>query len=618
MKKTILAAALLLATPVAAKIRLPKTVGDMMVLQRNAELKIWGWADKGEKVTVRFRGCHYDTEADGNGEWAVTLPEQTAGGPFKMEINETTLRDILVGDVFLLSGQSNQENPIHRLTEKFPEIEASNNHNIRHYKVPHAISTLEAKDDVEGDERWHSAVASDVLNWTSLAFFFATETYKHTGVPVGVIVSAYGGSSIQSWVDQDHLKEVPQYVYDAEAYNAASEARRDKGDGEWMKASLDDGEWTTASLPSSWASQGLKTKGSVWYRFHFTCPKSMVGRHAKIYMGRMEDEDIVYVNGKEVGHTYYFGPPRKYDIPAGTLREGDNVVTLKLVAKNGNGAVIADKPYKIVGDEDEVNLTGEWKYRVGYDLRDAEPYADRLKNLDAAGSGMYNAMIYPLRNWKFCGAVWYQGESNTDKPDEYCPMLKGLIANWRKLFDWQEMPFMLVQLPNYMEKHAEPSNSNWAKLREAQLEAHLATPYTSLATTYDVGEWNDIHPLDKKSVAQRLFSGARRLVYKENVVSEGPIYKGMEVVGNKIVVTFDTKGRGLKARGGTLRHFAIAGADKRFVWADAAIKGDKVIVSSKAVNNPVAVRYAWSDNPDDANLVNKDGLLASPFRTDDW
>ncbi len=606
------------AQALLAGIRLPKLVSDRMVLQRDTELEIWGWADPAEKVTVRFRGRFYETEANDGGNWRVTLPPQAPGGPFVMEVNELTVRDVLVGDVWLMSGQSNQETPIHRLTAMFPEIPVSNNHMIRHYKVPTQDSKEELKEEIAGDAVWHSATSSDVMNWTSLAYFFAVETYAYTGLPVGVIVSSLGGSSIQSWVSQEHLKEVPRYVVDREAFEAAREARRDKGEDLWYGKDWDDSDWPTTEVPGTWAERGIRTQGAVWYRKNFVCPPSMAGRHARLYMGRMADDDRVYVNGRLVGHTSYFGPPRKYDVPAGVLVEGVNNVTLRLEAVNGNGEIVPDKPYVLKGDADEVNLEGEWKYAVGYDRREADKYAARLGNLQEAGSGLYNGMIYPVRHWRVRGAVWYQGESNTERPGEYYPMLKGLVENWRELWNMPDMPFFLVQLPNYMKRHDAPSDSGWARLREAQLKAALTIPNTSLAVTYDVGEWNDIHPLDKKSVAKRLFLGARKLAYGEKLVCQGPVYRDMRIEGNRIILAFDTQGRGLKSRGGGLKHFAIAGEDGKFVWADAVIKGNKIEVSSAEVGHPVAVRYAWSDNPCDANLCNKDGLLASPFRTDAW
>lgn len=605
--------------PLSAKVRLPRLVSDRMVLQRDVELKIWGWASPGEKVTVRFQGKHYNTETDATGSWQVLLPPQKAGGPFLLEVNELVIRDVLVGDVWLCSGQSNQETPIARLTEMFPEINVSNNHMIRHYKVPTQNSVGGLKEDIAGNAGWHSAVASDVLNWTSLAYFFAQEAYDRYKVPVGMLVSSLGGSAIESWVSQKNLKMFPQLVFDKVALDSMKLAKQDKGAGKWQQKNMDDTDWATMEVPGYWQENGIHTRGTVWYRKAFCVPESMVGRHARLYMGTLVDSDSIFVNGTFVGFTSYTYPPRKYDIPAGVLTEGKNVITVRLTANSANGGFVKGKNYKIVGDDAEIELTGTWKYKIGINQNEVVKYADRLKNLNKAGSGLYNGMIYPISNYQVKGTIWYQGESNAGRPQIYASLLEALIKDWRELWNMPDMPFLLVQLPNFMEKNDSPSDSGWARIREAQLKTALNVPYTSLAVTYDVGEWNDIHPLNKKVVAQRLFLGARKLVYGEKITGSGPLYKEMKVEGDKIILTFTEIGRGLICKEGkALRHFAIAGEDQKFVWADAVIRGNKVIVSSKIVQNPVAVRYAWSNNPEDANLCNKEGLLASPFRTDNW
>ncbi|RHJ54890.1 sialate O-acetylesterase [Bacteroides sp. AM10-21B] len=605
--------------PLSAKVRLPRLVSDRMVLQRDVELKIWGWASPGEKVTVRFQGKHYNTETDATGSWQVLLPPQKAGGPFLLEVNERVIRDVLVGDVWLCSGQSNQETPIARLTEMFPEINVSNNHMIRHYKVPTQNSVGGLKEDIAGNAGWHSAVASDVLNWTSLAYFFAQEAYDRYKVPVGMLVSSLGGSAIESWVSQKNLKMFPELVFDKAALDSMRLAKQDKGAGKWQQKNMDDMDWATMEVPGYWRENGIHTRGTVWYRKTFSVPESMVGRHARLYMGTLVDSDSIFVNGTFVGFTSYTYPPRKYDIPAGVLTEGKNVITVRLTANSANGGFVKGKNYKIVGDDAEIELTGTWKYKIGINQNEVVKYADRLKNLNKAGSGLYSGMIYPISNYQVKGTIWYQGESNTGRPQIYASLLEALIKDWRELWNMPDMPFLLVQLPNFMEKNDSPSDSGWARIREAQLKTALNVPYTSLAVTYDVGEWNDIHPLNKKVVAQRLFLGARKLVYGEKITGSGPLYKEMKVEGDKIILTFTEIGRGLICKEGkTLRHFAIAGEDQKFVWADAVIRGNKVIVSSKIVKNPVAVRYAWSNNPEDANLCNKEGLLASPFRTDNW
>lgn len=604
--------------PLSAKVRLPRLVSDRMVLQRDTELKIWGWASPGEKIIVRFLGKHYDTETDVNGNWQVLLPPQQAGGPFILEVNELVIRDVLVGDVWLCSGQSNQETPIARLTELFPEINVSNNHMIRHYKVPTQNSVGELKEEIAGDAVWHSATASDVMNWTSLAYFFAQEAYSRYKVPVGMLVSSLGGSAIESWVSQEHLKMFPELLFDKAALDSMKLAKQDKGVGKWYLKDWNDTDWETMEIPGYWNENGIQVKGIMWYRKTFRVPASMAGRHARLYMGTLIDSDSVFVNGTFVGTTSYTYPPRKYDIPAGVLTQDENVITVRLTANSANGGFVKDKKYKIVGDDAEVNLTGTWKYKMGVNQTEVEEYAERLKNLRRAGSGLYNGMIYPICNYQVKGAIWYQGESNSGRPEMYASMLEALITNWRELWKKYDMPFLLVQLPNFMEKSDRPADSGWARIREAQFKTALSVPYTSLAVTYDVGEWNDIHPLNKKAVAQRLFLGARKLAYGEKIVSSGPLYKEMKVEGDKIILTFTETGHGLACKEKELKHFAIAGEDRKFVWANAVISGNKVIVNSKEVKKPVAVRYAWSNNPVDANLCNKEGLLASPFRTDDW
>lgn len=602
----------------SAKVRLPRLVSDRMVLQRDTELDIWGWADPGEKVTVRFQGRHYDTETGADGCWHVLLPPQQAGGPFVLEINEIVIRDVLVGDVWLCSGQSNQETPIARLTDKFPEINVSNNHMIRHYKVPTQDVKGELREEIAGNAGWHSAIASDVMNWTALAYFFAQEAYEHTHVPVGMLVSSLGGSAIESWISQEHLKEFPQLLVDQAAYDSLKLARQDRGAGRWQLPECDDSDWATMTVPGYWRENGADIRGTVWCRKTFDVPASMAGRHARLYMGTMVDSDSVFVNGTFVGFTSYTYPPRKYDIPAGVLREGKNVIAVRLTANGGNGGFVKDKRYAIVGDEAEIDLTGTWRYKTGIDQSEVQRLSARLANLDRTGSGLYNGMIYPIRHYRVKGAIWYQGETNAGNPAPYADYLKALITNWRELWQWPDMPFLLVQLPNFMEKKDRPTDSGWARIRDAQFRTALSVPHTELAVTYDVGEWNDIHPLDKKTVAHRLFLGARRLVYGEKVNASGPLYKDMQVDGDRIVLSFTETGRGLACRGKELKHFAIAGEDRKFVWAKAVIRGNKVVVSSPEVKHPVAVRYAWSDNPSDANLCNKDGLLASPFRTDNW
>ena len=346
------------------KITLPKLISDKMVLQRDVELDIWGWADPGTWVTVRFNGAYYEAQTGEDGKWMVTMPPQPAGGPYLMEVNEISIRDVLVGDVWLCSGQSNQETPIQRLVEMFPEINVSNNNMIRHYKVPTQEIREEVQEEIAGDAKWISGVASEVMNWTALAYFYALEAYEHTGVPQGMLVSSLGGSEIESWISQEHLKDFPRLILDKEALAAQEEANRDKGEDVWNLPDIDDSDWATMQMPGTWRENGLNVRGTVWMRKDFEIPAEMVGRHARLSMGTLVHNDQVFVNGVFVGTTGYEYPPRRYHIPAGVLREGKNTVVVRLNAPAGNGEFVKDKPYKIIGDAAEIDLTGTWKYKV--------------------------------------------------------------------------------------------------------------------------------------------------------------------------------------------------------------------------------------------------------------
>lgn len=601
------------------KIKLPDLVSDKMVLQRDVELKIWGWADQGENITIRFRNETYNTSPDKTGKWSVQLKPQKAGGPFVMEINEITIRDILVGDVWLASGQSNMETPIARLTDRFPEINVSDFNKIRYFKVPTQNNVESVQENIAAGGKWFTGTASEVMNWTAFAYFYALEAYEHTKIPQGMLVSSLGGSAIQSWISQEHLKDFPNDLIDKQALSALNSSKLDKGRNLWNQKDFDDADWKKAKVPGKWKDNGIQAKGTVWFRKNFELPASMDGKFARLYLGVMVDSDSVFVNGKFVGSTSYTYPPRKYDIPGGILKQGKNTIVIQLTSNFGNGEFVADKPYKIVGDGVTVDLTGEWKYNIGRDMSKDEDYKSKLKNLRNTPSGLYNGMIYPIRDYKVRGAIWYQGESNAGQSENYAGLLKNLIENWREVFQWEQMPFLLVQLPNFMEKTNDPNaSSGWAGIREAQFKTSQTVPYTAMSVNYDLGEWNDIHPLNKKDMAKRLFLAARKLIYGEKLVSSGPVFRSMKVENSAIILSFDNIGKGLKSINGALKHFAIAGSDKKFVWAEAKIKGNTVLVSSKDIKNPVAVRYAWSNNPEEANLENAEGLLASPFRTDDW
>ena len=622
-------------------VRLPRLISDGMVLQRDAAVKIWGWADKGEKVTIDFNGKTYNTAVDPDGKWMVTLSPSKAGGPYDMEIkgdNNITLKNILIGDVWLCSGQSNMELDMETLKDKYPqEIAGSGNDSIRQFEVPDKYYFDAPRDYVESGS-WQPANPKTVLRFTAVGYFFAKELNHKYHVPIGLINASLGGSPIQSWMSEDTLKAFPEDFATLQKYKdpdyikqvedkdkAAGDAwygrinNEDKGlslgEKPWFDPACDVSQWKTMNVPGFWADGPLgNVKGVVWFRKDIDVPASMAGKPARLWLGRIVDSDETYLNGEKIGTTGYEWPARKYDVPAGFLKEGKNTIVIRIINCNSwaRGGFVPEKPYELVGAGQTIDLKGPWKYKLGATSDPIQPKTF----IQWQPVGLFNGEIAPLLNYRIKGVIWYQGEANTRKPSAYQKLFPAMVADWRKRWGEGNFPFLYVQLASFMTPKDQPSESSWAELRESQLKC-LSVPNTAMVVTTDIGEAADIHPQNKLDVGKRLALAAENLAYGDkDVVYSGPIYKSMKVDSNKIILTFTDVDGGLTARGGELKYFAIAGPDKKFVWAKAKIEGDKIIVSSDKVANPVAVRYAWADNPDIANLYNKAGLPASPFRTD--
>lgn len=616
-----------------ATVKLPVLISDGMVLQRDTELKLWGWASEGESIEIRFLDKLYKTTADSNGKWQVTLPPQMAGGSYQMQINDIAIHDILIGDVWLCSGQSNMETPIRRVLDLYQqEVSQINNPYIRHLKTPLSYNFTEVNDDINGSS-WKSATPENILDISAVAYFFAQDLYDRYKVPIGLLNSSVGGSPIEAWLSKDALKQFPSYLQIAEQFAQTSYIdsirtqekkitdewyfslnQKDKGISKWFKNGIDISDWGTISLPGYWADKGIgNINGSFWFRKDFEVPASMVGKPAVLRLGCIVDSDSAYINGQFVGATSYQYPPRIYTIPVGLLHQGTNSVALRVINSIGKGGFVEDKPYQIVVGDEFIDLTGEWKYKLGAQMT----LLPSQTFFQYKPIGLYNGMIAPLINYPVKGVIWYQGESNTSNPTEYRALLSALINDWRIKWNNADLPFIIAQLPNFMMAKEQPSESNWAMLREAQSKA-LEIPNTGMAVNIDLGEWNDIHPLNKKEVGHRLAFSALKIAYGDSkIISSAPVYNSMVIEGNKIVLSFTEIGNGF-ASTENLKGFAIAGEDKQFVWAEAKIKGNKVIVWSDKVKNPIAVRYAWADNPEGANLRNKEDLPSSPFRTDNW
>jgi sialate O-acetylesterase len=632
---------IVLSLPVYPNVRLPMLISDGMVLQRDAVIKLWGWASPGEKVTVKFIGKVYRTTTGSDGKWKIALPAIKAGGPFTMSLsgkNHITLNDILIGDVWFCSGQSNMVLPMERVKEKYPdEITSANYPEIRNFFIPTASDVKRIHDDLPPG-KWVSASPKDVLSFGALTYFFAKNIYQNYKIPIGIINSSVGGTPIEAWISAEGFGKLPPYaarvekfrdtVYVNSLLRPVSSGNRGSGlpvkDSDkgvtgpkpWYDITYVPDGWHKFWLPGYWADQGVKgLNGILWFRKEINIPATMAGKPAKLFMGRIVDADNVYVNGVLVGSITYQYPPRRYEVPANLLKAGRNIITVKVTNTSGKGGFVPDKPYYLVVNGDSIDLRGEWKYKVGQVFRPVvfNPGASFFSQQNEP-TGLYNTMVAPAINYTVKGFLWYQGETNAGRPGEYKSLLTALITDWRD--KWQEgvLPFLYVQLPNYMEVQYLPSESQWAELREGQRSA-ISVPNTAMAVTIDAGEWNDIHPLGKKVVGERLALAARNLVYGEkSLVYSGPVYKTAERDGKKVIISFDFIGGGLIVKGGgELSQFAIAGADKKFVWAEAKIEGDKVIVWSDEVTDPLFVRYAWADNPESANLYNKEVLPASPF-----
>jgi len=618
------------------QLELPKLISDGMVLQRDIPLTIWGWSTAGDTVDIQFYGTKHQAITDHTGYWTTKLPPIEAGGPYQMVISnkesKITLSDILIGDVWLCSGQSNMEISMERTSPLYPEeIKNATQANIRYFEVPKTFNFKGPQKRISGGQ-WMKTTPENVLQFSAVSYFFALEINNTYDIPIGIINSALGGSPVDAWLSEKALRKFPeahkqhkifQQDHHIDSIKKADAKRiqnwyqtvnqQDKGlKNHWNSKDLNTDNWTKIQMPGFWSNTHSDLQqGIIWLRKAFDVPKTAINQEAKLLLGTIVDADSVFINGRYVGHTTYQYPPRRYEVPIGLLKEGRNTIAVKVINERGHGGFTPQKPYKLSIGTNEIDLQGSWSIKQG---AVAEPLAGQTFVRWEPG-GLYNAMISPLLNYSIKGALWYQGESDTDSAEIYEDLFTTLIQTWRE--DWKQgkFPFLYVQLPNFMKSKDKPTESNWAELRDAQLQT-LKTKNTAMAVAIDIGEWNDIHPLNKKDVGNRLARAAKHLAYgNKHIVYSGPQYKSQTVQQDKIILSFDHIGSGLTSNG-PLKEFAIAGADKNFMWAKAIIRGDKIEVWCPEVEHPKYVRYAWADNPENANLYNEEGLPASPFKTD--
>ena len=616
-------------------LKLPSLINDGMVLQHNKEIKIWGWTLPQEEVKVIFKEEEYLTAANAEGEWSLFLPAQKAGGPFEMKIiaaaEEITVSDILIGEVWLCSGQSNMELPMQRVKDRYAEeIAAAGNDQIREFKLPITYNFKDENKDIK-EASWKKVSQNTISDFSALAYFFAKKLNKKYEVPVGILNASVGGSPVEAWMSRKSLAEYPEYlkvaaefaqpekIKEAEAHNlevnkewAKLVYENDRGLNNkppYFDPDYNDSDWQTVRIPTKFDRLNFANKnGVVWFRKEIELIKAEAENEARLWLGRIVDADTAYVNGKRVGAVTYKYPPRKYKLKKGVLKAGKNLIAVRVVVNDGQGEFVADKPYKLFIGENEIDLKGEWKYKIAAVIEE-----DKKEEIfiQWQPTGLFNAMIAPLLNYKIKGVCWYQGESNTGREEEYKDLFKKMIRLWRKRFNQEELPFIYAQLPNF-EPPEENEREIWAAFRNAQRDA-LKLENTAMTVNLDLGEWNDLHPLNKKDVAHRFYLAARKLVYGEDVVYSGPELKKLTKKESQLILEFNNLAGGLKVKGEQLKGFELAAADEKFKTVKAKLNNNQIIIDIKEVEHPKYLRYAWKDNPSEANLYNQLDLPAGTF-----
>ena len=617
----------------AGAVELPRMFADGMVLQRDQPIVLWGRAAAGADVQVRFDGEQARARTDANGQWRVTLPARKAGGPYVLRIDDgqtpRELRDVLVGDVWLASGQSNMEWPISQSADAQAEIARANDPLIRHFKVPRSWAGAPQWQLAGGD--WVAASPAVAGEFSAVAHFFARALRTSEGVPIGIIDSTWGGSSIEAWTDAA-TQGMDAQALEAQARALAEEDGRalaqararlarwtlPADDSGWQAPALDTANWDRIAVPGLWEAGGWAgMDGVAWYRTTFTLDADEARAGVTLGVGRIDDSDTTWVNGVEVGSIHLqYDQPRVYAVPPQALRAGVNTIAIRVSDVGGGGGLhgLPEELFVQAADGRRRSLAGEWRLRPA--RVDALAIDDGKHQRPAL---LYNAMIHPLQPLAVRGVIWYQGESNAGsvaQARQYRQQFPALIGQWRQQWRAPALPFLWVQLASWHSGGDQGDESPWAVLRESQ-SATLALPATAQVVTIDIGDVDDIHPRNKQEVGARLALAARAVVHGGDLVHAGPEFRGARFEAGAARLAFAADGLAVRG-GGELQGFALAGADRVFRPATAVIEGDAVVVRSAAVPAPVAVRYAWRDAPVEANLVGASGLPASPFRSDDW
>ena len=632
-----------------AKVVLPSVFTDNMVLQQKTDITFYGDATKNKQLTVKtgWNGKEYHTEADGQGKWSLKIPTPAAGGPYEITFSDgkkLQLKNVMIGEVWFCSGQSNMEMPVAgwgKVMNYEQEIAEAAYPAIRLFQVKKNTSLAPLKEVESTLGGWQECSSATVPEFSALAYFYARALWKELNVPIGVIDCTWGGTPAEAWTNHETLRQVMGFREEMDKLErlgfdpnrmeqAYSEERahwqslfteKDKGmeNGKlcWTAPSLSEEDWQTISLPGYWEGKGLKDfDGIIWFRRSLEIPAEWAGKPLTLRLGMIDDEDITYFNGVEIARGAGYMTPRTYTIPAKLVKAGKAVLAVRVSDFGGEGGIHgkAEDLY-VEADGKRISLAGDWKYRIGLSLTGFPPAPVSPVQSSSYPTVLFNAMVKPWTAFPIKGVIWYQGEANVGRSEQYGDLFPALITDWRR--QWRsDFPFYFVQLANFMESKKIQPDSEWAALREAQTKA-LKLDQVGMAVTIDIGLADDIHPKNKQEVGRRLALLALAGSYGKNVSSSAPVFQNYIIKGDKMELDFGQKQDGFKIKDTTLKGFTIAGPDRVFYSAEAMVQNGKIIVSSPKVSVPLAARYGWADNPD-CNLYGENGLPVAPFRTDCW
>lgn len=638
MKKTLFIIFLFIQVQSHAQITLPKVFSDHMVLQRDLEIPVWGNSTPGAHILAELGKSRATATADRNGKWKLRFQTFKAGGPYELKISESgkpdseiRLKGVLIGDVWFASGQSNMEWAVQQAQDADQEIASANYPEIRLLQVAHDQQLTPQQDILSG--KWKVCNPVNVSQFSAVAYYFARIIHKDQQVPIGIIQSTWGGTPIESWTSRDKLLSAAITQKRALANDTLSQQHfvkdsldlirfwdvvyhpQNNADKIIPEPKYDDASWPVVEMPRLIKDFGIGPyEGMLWLRKKLILPESFSGKELTLHIGHPEMNYSLYFNGKEVCKTKWNSEKNhSYPIPAGWQKKGENFVSIRLAMLwSGGGLNAPAEDMYITDGAARVSLAGKWSYQ-----KDLEPGLPKIHNYHYYPSLLFNAMVNPVIPYGIRGFLWYQGEANESEAYQYRKLFPMLITDWRKRWGQGDLPFLYAQLANFKKVKPLPSESEWAELREAQTLT-LSCPNTGMACIIDIGAADNIHPTNKQEVGRRLALNANKLVYKQNGTASGPLYKSYRKEGNRIRISFTNVPAGLAARDGKkITGFALAGKDRQFHWAKAAIEGKEVVVYCDQVSDPKALRYGWADNPE-CNLINSEGLPAIPFRTDNW